>query len=99
MHFDVNEMRKPFIEYEKLECVDDEFTFFYDESNNIRKLYLTSKGLNVEKSCNLVSALVDTFSFQARPFYEKHGYECQMVLDNYPVDTSIAYLTKSLVAM
>ncbi|SHJ08394.1 DUF3800 domain-containing protein [Cycloclasticus pugetii] len=56
MHFDVNEMRKPFIEYEKLECVDDEFTFYYDESNNIRKLHLTSKGLNVEKSCNFVLA-------------------------------------------
>lgn len=56
MHFDVNEMRKPFIEYEKLECVDDEFTFYYDESNNIRKLHLTPKGLNVEKSCNFVLA-------------------------------------------
>lgn len=56
MHFDVNEMRKPFIEYEKLECVDDEFTFYYDESNNIRKLHLTSKGLNVEKTCNFVLA-------------------------------------------
>ena len=56
MQFDVNEMRKPFIEYEKLECVDDKFTFYYDESNNIRKLHLTSKGLNVEKSCNFVLA-------------------------------------------
>lgn len=56
MQFDVNEMRKPFVEYEKLECVDDNFTFYYDESNNIRKLHLTSKGLNVEKSCNFVLA-------------------------------------------
>lgn len=42
------------------------------------------------------SSLVDTFSFQARPFYEKHGYECQMELENYPVKTSISFLTKSL---
>ncbi len=56
MQFDVNEMRKPFIEHEKLECIDDLFTFYYDESNNIRKLHLTSKGLNVDKACNFVLA-------------------------------------------
>lgn len=42
------------------------------------------------------SALVDTLSFQAKPFYEKHGYECQMVLENYPVDSSLSFLIKSL---
>ncbi|AZG74775.1 DUF3800 domain-containing protein [Shewanella livingstonensis] len=56
MQLDVNEMRRTSIEYEKLECVDDKFTFYYDESNNIRKLHLTSKGLNVEKACNFVLA-------------------------------------------
>ena len=56
MQFDVNEMRKPFVEHEKLECVDDVFTFYYDESNNIRKLHLTSQGLNVDKACNFVLA-------------------------------------------
>lgn len=56
MQFDVNEMRRSFIEHENLERVDDKFTFYYDESNNIRKLYLTSKGLNVEKTCNFVLA-------------------------------------------
>ena len=42
------------------------------------------------------SSLVDTLSFQAKPFYEKHGYQCQMVLENYPLDSSLAFLTKSL---
>jgi len=42
MQFDVNEMRKPFIELGNMACVDDEFTFYYDESNNIRKLHLTN---------------------------------------------------------
>ncbi|MGF1695376.1 GNAT family N-acetyltransferase [Vibrio kyushuensis] len=46
------------------------------------------------KGCK--SALVDTLSFQAKPFYEKHGYECQMVLDNYPKDSSLSFLVKSL---
>lgn len=48
----------------------------------------------VEKGCT--SALVDTFSFQARPFYEKQGYQCQMTLDNYPVKDQLHFLTKQL---
>ncbi|MEZ8826970.1 GNAT family N-acetyltransferase [Vibrio amylolyticus] len=48
----------------------------------------------VSKGCQ--SALVDTLSFQARPFYEKHGYQCQMVLENYPLDSALTFLTKSL---
>ena len=47
------------------------------------------------KGCH--SSLVDTLSFQARPFYEKHGYQCQMVLDNYPLNTSLSFLTKPLI--
>lgn len=48
----------------------------------------------VEKGCT--SALVDTFSFQARPFYEKQGYQCQMTLDNYLVKDQLHFLTKQL---
>ena len=48
----------------------------------------------VSKGCK--SALVDTLSFQAAPFYEKQGYKCEMVLDNYPLDSSLFFLTKSL---
>ncbi|GAB2661847.1 GNAT family N-acetyltransferase [Vibrio panuliri] len=49
----------------------------------------------VSEGCK--SALVDTLSFQAKPFYEKQGYKCQMVLENYPMDSSLSFLTKSLV--
>lgn len=31
-------------------------------------------------------ALVDTFSFQARPFYERLGFECKMTLEDYIED-------------
>ena len=48
------------------------------------------------RSQGCTSSLVDTLSFQAKPFYEKHGYQCQMVLENYPLDSSLAFLTKSL---
>lgn len=41
-------------------------------------------------------AQVETFSFQARPFYEKNGYSCQMTLENYPVSTAVHYLVKKL---
>lgn len=48
------------------------------------------------QSQGCTSSLVDTLSFQAKPFYEKHGYQCQMVLENYPLDSSLAFLIKSL---
>ncbi|MCQ8868430.1 hypothetical protein [Vibrio splendidus] len=51
----------------------------------------------IPKSQGCTSSLVDTLSFQVKPFYEKRGYECQMVLENYPVDSSLSFLTKSLV--
>ncbi|EAS40756.1 N-acetyltransferase [Photobacterium profundum] len=42
------------------------------------------------------SSMVDTFSFQAKPFYDKLGYECQMTLDNYPTSHSRYFFTKQL---
>ncbi len=41
-------------------------------------------------------ARVDTFSFQARPFYEKLGYQLQMTLHNYPVEHERYFFTKTL---
>jgi len=42
-------------------------------------------------------ALVDTVSFQARPFYEKQGYRLQMSLQDYPYQgMQRHYLTKAL---
>ena len=32
-------------------------------------------------------SLVDTFSFQARPFYERMGYSMQMALEDYLPDS------------
>ncbi|WP_276853554.1 GNAT family N-acetyltransferase [Enterobacter oligotrophicus] len=47
------------------------------------------------KGCS--HALVDTVSFQARPFYEKQGYQLQMSLPDYPYPgMQRHYLTKSL---
>ncbi|CAD5351176.1 TPA: GNAT family N-acetyltransferase [Enterobacter cancerogenus] len=42
-------------------------------------------------------ALVDTVSFQARPFYEKQGYQLQLSLQDYPYPgMQRHYLTKAL---
>ncbi len=42
-------------------------------------------------------AQVDTYSFQAMPFYQKNGYELKMTLDDYPcIGQQRHYLNKTL---
>ncbi|TLV11654.1 GNAT family N-acetyltransferase [Klebsiella indica] len=43
------------------------------------------------------SALVDTFSFQARGFYERQGYLLQMTLEQMPYHHRQHYLVKALI--
>ena len=47
-----------------------------------------------ERGCRW--AHLDTFSYQARPFYERHGYEVFAVLDDYPPGERRFYLKKRL---
>jgi GNAT superfamily N-acetyltransferase len=42
------------------------------------------------------SVWLDTFSFQALPFYEKHGYIVFGALENYPAEHSRYFVRKSL---
>ena len=42
------------------------------------------------------NALLDTFEYQARPFYEKLGYRLFGTLDGYPPGYRQFYLTKAL---
>jgi GNAT superfamily N-acetyltransferase len=44
--------------------------------------------------CN--TAVVNTLSFQAKPFYEKHGYIVMYTQKNYPKTSSRYYLEKDL---
>ena len=43
------------------------------------------------------AAYLDTFSYQARPFYERYGYEVFGTLDDYPVGHQRYFMRKSLV--
>jgi GNAT superfamily N-acetyltransferase len=59
-----------------------------------RKLLLAAESYAVEKGCH--STYLTTFSFQARPFYEKLGYEVFAELDDYPPGHKNYFLKKRL---
>ncbi|MEW5904181.1 MAG: DUF3800 domain-containing protein [Pseudomonadota bacterium] len=54
MELDVNDMRQMMVDAFQLRRADEKFTFYYDETNNIRKFYLTSDGTNVPEHNNFV---------------------------------------------
>ena len=46
------------------------------------------------RGCN--KALLDTLNFQAKPFYEKHGYQVQWTQQGYPKTGCRYYMMKQL---
>lgn len=58
------------------------------------RLLLTIEQAARERGCYFV--LLDTFSFQAKPFYEKRGYSLVMALEQFPIHHERYYLTKQL---
>ncbi|HCR3464113.1 TPA: GNAT family N-acetyltransferase [Proteus mirabilis] len=51
---------------------------------------------NTAKKKGAKYAGVDTFSFQALPFYQKQGFEVFGTLENYPISDKKYYLNKVL---
>ena len=51
---------------------------------------------SLARDAGCVAVKLDTYEFQAKPFYEKHGYVVFGVLDGYPADTRTYYLRKTL---
>jgi GNAT superfamily N-acetyltransferase len=51
---------------------------------------------SLARSVGCVGAKLDTYEFQAKPFYQKHGYSVFGVLEGYPANTRTYYLQKSL---
>lgn len=46
---DIDAMRAPILMAHPLPGVDDRYCFYFDETNNVRKLYLTSDGMNIRR--------------------------------------------------
>ena len=59
-----------------------------------RRLILGLERAARERGCT--HAHLDTFSFQARPFYEKLGYEVFSTLDDYPPGHQRFFMKKAL---
>lgn len=53
---DINKHRDLLVRLNHLRNTDDLYTFYYDETNNFRRVYLTDSGLNVAQSDNFVLA-------------------------------------------
>ncbi len=60
------------------------------------KLLSTIEAEAIHRGCH--SAYLDTFSFQARPFYEKQGYQVFGTLLDFPPGHKRYFLTKRLAA-
>jgi len=53
-----------------------------------------AEAIAISRGCHYV--VLDTLDFQAKPFYEKHGYQVQWVQSGYPFDGAKYFMTKTL---
>jgi GNAT superfamily N-acetyltransferase len=60
------------------------------------RLLISAEQFAIERGC--ANAWLSTFSFQARPFYEKLGYRVFGTLADYPQGHSLFFMTKALAA-
>ena len=58
------------------------------------ELMKRAEGEAVRRGCH--SAWLDTFDFQARPFYEHLGYSCFAELRDYPAGSTRYFMKKAL---
>jgi GNAT superfamily N-acetyltransferase len=58
------------------------------------KLLVRAEQFALESGCT--NAWLSTFSFQARPFYERPGYQLFGTLEDYPKGFSLFFMTKRL---
>ena len=58
------------------------------------RLLTTIEAAALERGCS--QAHLHTFSYQARPFYERHGYRLFATLEDYPPGQQRYFLRKTL---
>ena len=58
------------------------------------ELLTTIEEIGIRRGC--AHAHLDTFSYQARPFYERHGYTVFATLDDYPTGQQRFFMRKTL---
>jgi ribosomal protein S18 acetylase RimI-like enzyme len=66
----------------------------FRNKGNGTKLLRMAENEAVKRGCKHVD--LDTMSWQARPFYEKHGYTVFATLDNYPEGHRRHFMKKDL---
>jgi ribosomal protein S18 acetylase RimI-like enzyme len=66
----------------------------FRNKDNGTKLLKMAENEAVKRGCKHVD--LDTMSWQARPFYEKHGYTVFATLDNYPEGHRKHFMKKDL---
>jgi GNAT superfamily N-acetyltransferase len=66
------------------------------EAGNATRLLQAAEAYAIERGCR--GAFLGSHSFQARPFYEKNGYEVFGTLDDYPAGHGLFLLKKRLTA-
>ncbi|MCH3916628.1 MAG: GNAT family N-acetyltransferase [Spirochaetia bacterium] len=59
-----------------------------------KELLKKTESFAVSKGCRM--SFLNTFSFQARPFYEKNGYTVVYTQKNYPIRNTRYFMEKSL---
>ena len=57
---------------------------------------LLERAEGIARAAGCVAAKLDTYEFQARPFYERLGYEVYGVLEGYPAETRTYLMKKAL---
>lgn len=76
-----------------------EIDFFWIDTN-IRgkgygnKILTEAENFAKRKGCKMSS--LNTFNFQAKPFYEKNGYKVAYTQNNYPIKNTRYYMEKKL---
>jgi len=74
-------------------------TLWVDES--LRGKQVGSKILNelesTAKARGCTLSMLDTLNFQAKPFYEKYGYQTKWVQENYPKTGCKYFMVKELI--